>query len=64
MGFIPITTTSLLGPTPIVPGILIGLHSDLNTKSKYIHNVFSVDFKYVLWTIKDTEKEIKGGQSH
>ena len=48
----PLTTRSLLDPTPIVPGILIRLHSDLNTKSKYIHNVCSVDFKYILWTIK------------
>ena len=42
------TTRSLLGPTPIVPGILIRLHSDLNTKSQYIHNVCSVDFRYML----------------
>ena len=47
----------LLGPTPIAPGILLRLHSDLNTKSKYIHNVCSIGLKYMLWTIKDTEKK-------
>ena len=53
-----LTTRSLWGPTPIVPGILIRLHSDLNTKSKYIHNACSVDFSiHVLWTIKATEKK-------
>ena len=52
--------SSLLGPTPIVPGILIRLHSDLNTKSKYIHNVCSVYFKFRLWTIKDRKKKIMG----
>ena len=60
----PFTTRSLLGPNPIVPGILTRLHSDLNTKITIIHNVCSVDFKYMLWTIKDTEKKkVKGGQS-
>ena len=41
----PFTTRSLLGSTLIAPGILIRLHSDLNTKSEFIHNVCSVDFK-------------------
>ena len=56
----PFTTRSLLGSTLIVPGILIRLYSDLNTKSKFIHNVCSVDFKYMLWRIRDTEKKDQG----
>ena len=55
------STRSLWGPTPIVPGILIRLHSDLNTKSQYI-DVCLVGFKYMLWTIKDRRKKIKEGR--
>ena len=51
---ITLTLSHLEAPTPVVPGILIRLHSDLNTKSQYI----CTDFKYMLmWTIKDTEKK-------
>ena len=42
----PFTTRSLVGPTPVVPGILTRLHSDLNTKSQ----LYTMNAQYILST--------------